>query len=206
MQESRQEKQKKHFIQWKTRFKGCLSSVSCHSAVRNDHKVQHNITTRYLNLNLIHFQTKLQHKKNGESVICFQSAFSRIQNFPTESALSCNDLDLSFVSPKPHRIHVYPPGVRSPPGCFRCQSKSENHYKDPRRRRRSAGKYFKWKQTAKCRQSEKTRNKINNVTFSLWWAAGIINHKMVFQALKSTSLCLVFRNDSLCVQNFLSTC
>lgn len=43
--------------------------------------------------------------------------------------------------------------------------------------RRSTGKYFKEKQTAKCRQSEKTRNKINNVTFSLWWAAAIINHK-----------------------------
>lgn len=204
MQESRQEKQKKPFIQWKTRFKGCLSSVSCHSTVRNDHKVQHNITIRYLNLNLIPFQTKLQHKTNGESAVLFQSAFSRIQN-PAESTLSCNDLDLSFCLRNLIWSDVYPPGVRSPSGCFRCQSKCENHYKDPQCRR-STGKYFKEKQTAKCRQSEKTRNKINNVTFSLWWAAGKINHEMVFQPLKSTSFCLVCRNDSPCVQNILSTC
>ena len=74
-----QEKQKKHFIQRKTRFRGCSSSVSCHSTVGNDHRAApHNITAQFGDINLIPFQIKLQHKKNWESVNLFQSASQRV--------------------------------------------------------------------------------------------------------------------------------
>jgi len=88
----------------------------------------------------------------------------------------------NWISPSPTSSDwCYPSLTKLPAGRFKCQSKCETYYKDPQCWR-SAGEHFKEKQTAKCHQLEKSRNKINSMTISLWWAAGIINHKTVFVA------------------------
>lgn len=171
MNPGKQDKNNTGITLFSERFKGCLCSVSCHSAVRSE---AINITMKRLILHHIPFCNR---GKTENLLFTFSQHFPFWWKFVDPSyrvALSCKDQKLNFCLQNPHWSML-----RSPAGCFRCRSKP--HYKDPQYRR-SAGKYFKEKYTAKCHESEKNRNKINNTMVFLSRAAGIINHEMVFVA------------------------
>lgn len=156
MNAGKQDKNNTGITLFSERFKGCLCSVSCHSAVRSE---AINITMKHLFLHHIPFCNR---GKTENLLFTFSQHFPFWWKFVD---LSCPQLHRSML--------------RSPAGWFRCHSKP--HYKDPPCWR-SAGKRFKEKYTAKCHESEKNRNKINNTMVFLSWAAGIINHDMVFVA------------------------